>query len=122
MPIYDFKCLKCSDEKNENISFAITKPVAEMPTEAECPECKSISKSRLYTPFAVHYGMTRVEKQAGTTKQRFDNGKRMRDERDKRKKQAEPGTKDAISNEFWTGTEVERGVIDTPEHMKKNKG
>ena len=115
MPTYDFRCLQCPKKNNKEFRFSIKQSIPDYTGEAECPVCKTVSSSRIYFGFAVHEGLTAAEKGAGTTKHRADLGKYMRSERTKRKENAEPGTKDAISNELWTGTEAKRGVISAPE-------
>jgi putative FmdB family regulatory protein len=114
MPIYQFKCSKCKKNNNKDCIFEIQQSMSEYSGKAECPECGKLSKKRIFNTFAIHQGLNACEKIAGTTKQRFETGKHMKNERDKRKKNAEPGTKDAISNEYWTGTEGDRGVISKP--------
>ena len=116
MPIYEYKCFKCTKKNKENVIFEITQRMNDDHSQAECPICGTISTTRIFTPFALHEGLSQAEKSAGTTKHRADLGKFMKDSRDKRKRTAEPGTKDAISNELWTGSEVQRGVIKGPEN------
>lgn len=129
MPLYEFKCLGCTEnnrqirldlqEKGEirtienycdDYTFTIKGSMSAPPVEATCPECNQITQSKVFS-FSVQYGLTREDKEFGTSKGRLDYAKHIRNEREKRKKTAKPGTKDYDSNELWTGTETERGVI-----------
>ena len=115
MPTYDFKCLQCSEEKNK---FNIKQSVSEYTGEAICPNCGTKTTCRIYTPVAVHWGLTVAEKIAGTTKQRFEMGKHVKDQRDNRKKNAEPGTREAESNEYWVGGEADKKTFTGPTEKK----
>ena len=97
-------------------SFPMTTDFSQV--KATCPDCDGNNTQKVMSTFAVHYGLTNNEKTAGTTKRRKDVGAYMRDARDIRKREARPGTKDAVSNEIWTGSEVTRGVIEGPQAKK----
>lgn len=125
MPTYGFKCLKCKKNKKKDFPFDAKMSIAEYNEEAPCPKCGNISKTRIYDVFAIHEGLNRSQKESavgglGAMRNRVDTGKYMKDEKDKRKRNAAPGSRDAISNEYWTGTEVERKVISGPD--KNNAG
>lgn len=80
----------------------------------ECVHCQGTNTKKIPSVFSYTFGRTRLEKTAGTTSKRFELGKYMRSEREKRKRTADPTSRDAITNELWTGTEVQRGVIKGP--------
>jgi hypothetical protein len=109
----------CSKNNKEDYFFELNCSMSEYTGKSKCPICGKQSKTRIYTPPAIHMGMTAAEKSAGTTKQRVDYAKYVRDARDKRKRQADPNSRDAKSNELWTGSEVERGVISGPNSVEK---
>jgi hypothetical protein len=129
MPIYEFQCLSCTEKiieiknepenkDNEDIQhlpdkyiFEVNGTMSDPPHEANCPECQEFTKTRIFTPVAIHYGLTAIEKAAGTTKKRFEMGKYMKDQRDKRQKEADPNSRDAQSNELWTNSEAQTKLL-----------
>jgi putative FmdB family regulatory protein len=114
MPIYDFICEKCEENKNKDFIFEAKVSISEK-TESECPKCKKTTNKQKFASIPFSFGLTAAEKKAGTTKKRFEMGKHMKNERTKRKKESAPNSRDAISNELWTGSEVDRGVIKGPD-------
>lgn len=122
MPFYEYECFTCKDENNNNKRFKISKPIyldksnnvfSDLST-GTCPECKQDSNCRIFAPITFSQGLTLSDKDFGASKDRVDKTKWLRSERSKRKQKAEPGTKDYISNELWTGSEDKRGIIKAP--------
>ena len=104
MPLYDFKCNACSSARGEDYSFTLSMLMSADRSVVPCDSCgQTESVIRLFDIPAFHNGMTAGEKSAGTTKQRFESGKFMRDERAKRKRAYGPNTREGQSNELWAG-------------------
>ena len=114
MPKYSFQCLNDACEH----CFELHLSISEYNPVTPCPLCTQESK-RIYTPVSVHQGRTLGQKTTGTSKRTIDHGKYMREAREKRKQTYNPNSREAQSNELWTGNEVQDGVINAP---KKNKG
>ena len=109
MPNYDFSCYNCLDEDDEPLVFTITVSMKEFNSQAECPECGQITKTRVYDAPPIHMGgLTAAEKRAGTTKKRADMGKHFKNEKEKRKKDYGRGTREGDSNEFWVGGDADK--------------
>ena len=68
----------------------------------------------LSTEMAVQNGMTAAEKNQGTTKQRIEYSKFMREQKLIRKKTYDPNSREHKSNEIWTGNEGKDGVTQIP--------
>jgi len=64
--------------------------------------------------FSMQSGMTASEKKQGTTKQRSEYSKFMRNQKDIRKSTYNPGSREFNSNEIWTGKEGLDGVTQLP--------
>lgn len=112
MPTYVFTCPPCAEKEDaETAIFEVVQTMKDYTGSAACPDCGISTDQRIYTGFAVHEGMTANQKRAGATKRRMEFTKYAKDERTKRKKNAEPGTMDAVSNELWTGKENLKGVM-----------
>lgn len=80
-------------------------------TNVSCPNCGSKNTKRLISSVGFVMGMTAAQRSSGTTSKRLDMANYMRDQRDKRKRQYAPGTKQHDSNELWTGNEIKDGVL-----------
>jgi putative FmdB family regulatory protein len=105
MPLYDFKCSHCSEGDEQDYTFTLSMPMSADRSAVTCPNCdKSDATARLFNVPAMSMGgLTASEKAAGTTKQRADMGKFMRDQRTKRKRQYGSNTREGKSNELWAG-------------------
>lgn len=110
MPKYQFRCSneECCEE------FNIWMLASEYDANQPCPKCLSQSQ-RVFTTVFVHQGRTISQKQSGTSLKTIEHGKYMKDAREKRKKNYDPQSREAQSNELWVGTEVQDGVIKAPE-------
>jgi len=109
MPKYKFRC---PNEKCEN-HFDVRMSAEEYKPEQTCPDCGS-EAVRVFTPVTVHQGRTLSQKQSGASLQTIDNGKYMKDARERRKKNYDPTSREAQSNELWVGSEVNDGIIKAP--------
>lgn len=119
MPTYEFKCRKCLDENNELFVFETYMPIYKDQDKKEfndiskavCPRCNENTDYRVYGSFTMTTGMTLSEKNFGATKQRVETTKYLKEERRKRKREYDPGTRAHDSNELWTGNNV-KGITD----------
>lgn len=73
--------------------------------------CGNYAATRVPAIPATHQGLTATEKSAGTTTRRRDMAGWTRDQREKRQRSADPGTRARESNELWLGNENLSGVI-----------
>jgi hypothetical protein len=107
MPLYSFMYV---NENGEEICFDEFLPLSECDKPVYAPDGKTLAK-RILSTFAIHNGLTAVEKTAGTTKRRVDFAGFSKDQMQKRKKQADPGTRAYDSNEYWLGGESFKNVL-----------
>ena len=104
MPLYDFKCSACSEKHSEEYIFTLSMPMSADRSTVSCDACgNSAPVTRVFSVPSFCNGLTAAEKSAGTTKQRFESGKFMRNEREKRKRAYGPNTREGQSNELWAG-------------------
>jgi len=102
MPLYRFRC-SCDNSIHEmHLSIDDYKP--SMP----CP-CGEGKMERVYDSFATKEGRTNNQKKLGATEKRLDSGKWMKEETQKRKKDAPPDSRENQSNEYWLGNEFKTG-------------
>ncbi len=113
MPSYDFQCAGCRYTNGTPYIFTVVQGMNDERV-AVCDVCESPTRLRSFYAPPIHHGLTANEKAAGTTKQRFESGKYMKDQREKRKKKYGSGTREGDSNELWTGNEVKDGIIPGP--------
>jgi predicted nucleic acid-binding Zn ribbon protein len=109
MPRYEFLC-ECSSEPKTftvNISFNDYKPVI------PCP-CGNGEAKRVFNSFSVQDGLTAKEKQFGTTTKRKQMAEFVKDQKDLRKKSYDPNSREAKTNEYWTGKEGLDGITSLP--------
>ena len=64
---------------------------------------------RIFDSFATKEGRTVNQKKLGASEKRIDSSNWMKDEKNKRKSKAPPGTREHDSNEFWLGNEFKNG-------------
>lgn len=111
MPLYEFACQKCTTDNDEQGVFTVSISMKDYKSEGECPVCRTVSTKRVYSIPSVQMGRTAAEKTAGTTKQRFESGKRIKDGRNQRKKESDPNSREGMSNEFWVGGESDKKLL-----------
>ena len=106
VPLYPFVCVSCSEIKGEEVAFDHLSSMSAYDGSAPCPDCEVVSTQRIFTIPSIHTagGLTAAEKTAGTTKNRKETGRYLRDERVKRKRRYGQGTREGDSNELWAGT------------------
>jgi len=115
MPKYKFRC---SNEEC-GLDFDIRASADEYSSEQSCPNCANQSK-RVFTTVSIHQGRTIAQKQSGASSKTIEHGKYMKDAREKRKRNHDPKSREAQSNELWVGSEVQDGVINAPEKNKRS--
>jgi hypothetical protein len=116
MPRYEY-CCKCGENEKKftvNISFNEYSP------EIPCP-CGTENgvASRVFTTFAVQEGRTANEIKFGTTNKRKQMAEFMKDQKQVRKKSYAADTREARSNEIWTGKEGLDGITSLPINKDK---
>ena len=114
MPRYEYLC-KCKDEPKK---FTVSLSFNEYKEEIPCPCGNGIAK-RVFNSFEVTNGLTANEKKFGTTNKRRDMADFMKDQKGIRKKSYDPNSREAKSNEIWTGKEGLDGVTSLPVTRKE---
>ena len=107
MPRYEFKC--CSGTQ----TFVIKLPLNDYKEIIPCP-CGKGDAKRVFNTFNVQNGLTAKEKQFGTTEKRKDMAEFARNQKDIRKQSYSPDSREAKSNEIWTGKEGLDGITSLP--------
>jgi len=102
MPLYRFRCT-CDNSIHE-ISLLYKDYKEVLP----CP-CGEGTMQRIFDSFSTKEGKTVNQKKLGATEKRIDSGKWMKEETQKRKKDAPPDSREFISNEYWLGNEFKSG-------------
>jgi putative FmdB family regulatory protein len=118
LPTYSFRCDACPKNEGNEKYFDLSMGMNDDRSNVLCPDCGGKTARIFHVP-ATNEGLTAFEKGAGTTKHRADLGKFMRSERQKRKRNYGPGTREGDSNELWAGNEVRDGVIKGPDVKAK---
>jgi putative FmdB family regulatory protein len=116
MPKYKFRCSneECGSDFDIQVSASDYSP------EQICPDCSGAAK-RVFTTVSIHHGRTLAQKKSGASLKTIEHGKHMKDAREKRKRNYDPTSREAKSNELWVGSEISDGVIDAPEKNKRSK-
>ena len=117
MAMYPFECQTCVDEDDNRFQFTLRMAIKDYNPQQSCPTCGGECRRILTVP-AIHEGLTAAEKTAGTTRNRKDSGKYMKDAREKRKRAYGKGTREGDSNELWTGNEKRDGAFKGPSDFK----
>ena len=114
MPRYEFQC--ASSERKYTISIQISdyKPEIEFPCGIEGCQAK-----RVFNMVSVTNGLTANEKKFGTTTNRKEMADYMKDQKKVRKSTYDPNSREAKSNEIWTGKEGLDGVTSMPIQRKQ---
>jgi hypothetical protein len=102
MPCYRFRCTCARDIHEINLLYKDYKEVL------PCP-CGESKMTRIFDNFNNKEGRTNNQKKHGSTEKRVEGGTWMKEETKKRKKDAPPDSREAISNEFWLGNEFKKG-------------
>lgn len=113
MPRYDYIC-QCSDEPK---LFTVKVSYSEYQPEIPCPCGDGIAK-RVYNDFTVLEGLTAQEKKFGTTTNRKNMADFVKDQKQIRKKSYDPESREAKTNELWTGKEGLDGITSLPIQRK----
>jgi hypothetical protein len=111
MPIYEYEF---THEDGAIERFELMRSISARDEPAPAPSGAGFGKRIPSLPGAVIEGLTAAEKRVGTTNNRREWGKYMKDNREKRKKNYSPTTREGSSNELWVGNEVKDGVIAAP--------
>jgi hypothetical protein len=113
MPRYEYLC-NCKDEPK---SYVISLSISDYKPEIPCPCGNGIAK-RVFNSFEVTNGLTANEKKFGTTNKRRDMAEFMKDQKSVRKKSYDPNSREAQTNEIWTGKEGLDGITQLPVQKK----
>lgn len=81
--------------------------------EIPCPCGIGVAK-RKFNNFSVQQGLTANEKKFGSTTKRKQMADFTKDQKELRKKSYSPDSREAKSNEFWTGKEGLDGITSLP--------
>ena len=115
MPLYVFGY---TDENGDEFEFDEFVSLADMEAGKKVMSpCGNYEAARVFTPFSIGAeGPTRREKEAfvggkKTLSERRELSSHVREMRDIRKKAADPNSRAAKTNEFWTGSEDVGGVV-----------
>ena len=111
MPLYDFEYV---DDQGEKHVFSDFYSVNHDFSTVMSPCGKYPAKKMIPTGISFSEGLTIGQKVAGTTKKRIEMGKFMQEQRNVRKKNYAPGTREHDSNELWTGNEGKDGITQMP--------
>lgn len=109
MPRYEYIC-NCS---NDTKTFTIKMSFEEYKPEIPCP-CGIGMAKRKFNNFSVQQGLTANEKKFGSTTKRKQMADFTKDQKELRKKSYSPDSREAKSNEFWTGKEGLDGITSLP--------
>ena len=102
MPRYRFRCTY------DNSIHDLLLPYKDYKATLPCP-CGNGELKAIFGDFSTKEGRTRKQKSFGATDRRVESGRWMKDETEKRKKDAPPDTREGASNEYWLGNEFKNG-------------
>ena len=113
MPRYEYLCECDIEPKTFTISLSYNdyKPII------ACP-CGKGEAKRVFNSFNVQEGVTAKEKQFGTTVKRKQMTEFVKDQKSVRKNSYDPNSREAKSNEYWTGKEGLDGITSLPVNKK----
>jgi len=115
MPRYEYKCL-CDGEERV---FTVNLSIQEYQPQIPCPCGKSEAiATRIFSSFSVQSGLTANEKKFGTTNKRKQMADFMKDQKQVRKQSYASDSREARSNEIWTGKEGLDGITQLPTSRK----
>lgn len=113
MPRYEYLC-ECNSEPK---TFTLTLSFNEYKPNIPCP-CGKGEAKRIFNSFTVQEGLTAKEKQFGTTIKRKQMTEFVKDQKTVRKNSYDPTSREAKSNEYWTGKEGLDGITSLPVNKK----
>ena len=114
MPRYEFKCASAERKYTISIQISDYKP------EIECPcGIDGCLAKRVFNMVSVTNGLTANEKKFGTTTNRREMADYMKDQKKVRKNTYDPNSREAKSNDIWTGKEGLDGVTSMPIQRKQ---
>jgi hypothetical protein len=116
MPRYEYIC-NCDEEQK---SYTVRLSFSEYKSEIPCPCGKGLAV-RKFSDVSVLHGLTANEKKFGSNKNRKDMAEYVKDQRDVRKKSYDPDSREANTNELWTGKEGLDGITSLPVDKKVKK-
>ena len=114
MPRYEFACTCSNIEK----IFVVRMSFSDYKSEIPCPCGDGIAK-RQFNDVNVAEGLTANEKKFGSTQNRKNMAEFVKDQRDVRKQSYDPESREAKTNEIWTGKEGLDGITSLPISRKK---
>ena len=114
MPRYEYLC-NCSSEPK---IFTVSLSYSDYKPEIPCP-CGSGEAKRIFNTFSVQEGLTAKEKQFGTTVKRKQMTEFVKDQKNVRKQSYDPNSREAKTNEYWTGKEGLDGITSLPINKKE---
>lgn len=109
MPRYEYICT-CDDIEK---TFVIRMSFNEYSAEIPCP-CGNGMAKRKFNDFSVNHGLTANEKKSGTNTKRKQMSEFVKEQRNVRKNSYSPDTREAKTNELWTGKEGLDGITNLP--------
>ena len=86
---------------------------SEYKDEIPCP-CGNGIAIRKFNSVTVNHGLTANEKKFGSSKQRKEMTEFVKNQRDVRKQSYSPDSREAKTNELWTGKEGLDGITSMP--------
>ena len=116
MPRYEYICNCDGQEKSYTVRLSFSEYKPEIP----CPCGKGLA-ARRFTDVSVVQGLTANEKKFGSNKNRKDMAEYVKDQRDVRKSSYDPNSREANTNELWTGKEGLDGITSLPVNKKVKK-
>lgn len=114
MPRYEYLC-NC---ENEPKIFTLSLSFSEYQPKIPCP-CGKGEANRVFNSFTVQEGLTAKEKQFGTTLKRKQMTDFVKDQKEIRQKSYDPNSREAKTNEYWTGKEGLDGITSLPIQKKE---
>lgn len=109
MPRYEYICT-CSDEEK---SYVVRMSFNDYQSEIPCPCGVGVAK-RKFSDVTVTEGLTANEKKSGSNIRRKEMANFVKDQRNIRKNSYAPDTREAKTNELWTGKEGLDGITSLP--------
>ena len=116
MPRYEYICNCDENQKTYTVRLSFSEYKPEIPCPCGTENGLAV---RVFTTFAVQEGRTANEIKFGTTNKRKQMADFMKDQKQVRKKSYAADTREAKSNEIWTGKEGLDGITSLPINKDK---